>query len=250
MIRLKLNHAKTVLPRSISNGTLAERMQKARVMNLIFYDSLQDSIKNNEITPFAFIRTLKKTLGAKVNLDVIDADKGQKDSKLFYSMNEKGMVNGFDLKFPFMSCENKIHKNSASVFLSGTQMILNEMFNPKIVKRFINLYSNGNNIDQICKFYDENLKKEAVINEESLDKLLKEKNVSSKIDTLQFLRYKLQSEQNTMKSRFLIDNHIQRHNKFKYERPARFYDLDKYHYEDKLACLNSKLLSIIESERN
>jgi hypothetical protein len=38
MLKIKINQAKTYLPLKMAKGTMADRMQKARLLNLKFYE--------------------------------------------------------------------------------------------------------------------------------------------------------------------------------------------------------------------
>ena len=72
MNTFKINHAKNFLPLNIAKGTVEQRMQKARLMNLRFFDNLQDVILKREIKPTAFSRTLKETTKAPIKIEIIN----------------------------------------------------------------------------------------------------------------------------------------------------------------------------------
>lgn len=248
---IKINYVKSNLPLSITKGNVEQRMQKARLFNLKFYDELQGCIKNNEIAPKTFARKLQEVAGYKFGINILPA-KSSDNVKMSYSLNyglKKVEQKGYSLNLPMVFYNEKIHKSSAPKFLKETQNLFNELFNPKIRSRFIALFNKGYDIKSVMKFYESNLTKEAKLTPENLEKFLDGKSAQEKIETLQFCRYKLMSEKNTAQAAYRIDGHIQRHNNLTYVRPDGYYSLDKYQYDEKINTLNSKLAEIIQAER-
>lgn len=249
MITYKINHAKSTIPLAISKGTTAQRMQKARVLNLAFYDKLQGAIKNNQIAPRTFVSKLRSIIGAKPGIYISEVD-SNKNCYTNYCFDAKAKSLGYTIGLPWTDHTQNIHKNNAAFFLKQTQNLLNELFNPKIFSRFIALANSGENIDSILSFYDTNLSQKANLEPEILDKFLENKSNKQKINTLQFLRYKLLSEQNTTQASYQIDKRIEKHNGFRYQRPENYYDMEQYHYENKLRILNENLAEVLQNERN
>lgn len=248
MVKLKLNTSKCFVPLSVSRGTVEQRMQKARVLNLKFYDNLQERIKNNEIKPLTFVRTLRDVVGTGLGISII-CNNPKEVPLSSYLFDEKAFCKGYLLTLPSSNFSNNIHKNSASKFLKVTQNLLNEAFNPKILRRFVELINTGADIKSINDFYSKHLIKESTLTKSDFEKFLMGKTNKEKIDALQFMRYKLISEQNTEKARYQIDRRIQFHNNFTYERSDGYYDLAGSNYELKLQLLNEELAKVINQER-
>lgn len=249
MMKLKIDSAKTFLPISISKGSVTQRMQKARVLNIRFYENLQDKIRNNEVSPRTFIKTLRQTLGANLGIDI--APVGYiKDSFMSYHFDSKAINKGYILGFPLAFYTGKVHKNFAKTFLHETQNMLNEAFNPKILQRYITLINKGYDIKSLTNFYKDNISQTSVLTSEALDKFLVNKKDTEKIDSLQFMRYKLLSEKNTAQASHQIDNKIQQYNNLKYDYPDDYYDITKYHFDEKFKLLETKLADIIKIARS
>ena len=83
-----------------SKGTVEQRLQKARLLNLRFYDNLQDSIINNEIAPKTFANVFKRTLGAKIGLNIFNSN-NNKDYRTLPNFDEKGRSQGYSIFMPF-----------------------------------------------------------------------------------------------------------------------------------------------------
>jgi len=245
MNKIKIDNKKTFIPLKIATGTVKERMQKARVLNLAFYDNLQDKFINDQIAPRTFISTLRKTLGAKIDLKLLESE-SSKEHGMGYFINLNSKVQGYYAKLPLEHYSKKIQKKTAPYFLQEIQSIINETFNPKILKRLVNMINKGYDINKFLIFYRENLSGKAILTEESLNKFLNEKSNAEKIDSIQLFRYKLISEKNTKQAKKQIDRRMERYNDFKY---ITDYNLDKYHYDEKFAILDAKLSEIINSER-
>ncbi len=251
MNTININYAKTCLPLSITRGNVEQRMQKARLFNLKFYDELQSCIKDDKIAPKTFARMLQKVAGHKFGIDILPAQDKSK-SQMNYSLSytpKKTEHKGYILTLPMVFYNEKIHKSYAPIFLKVTQNLFNELFNPKIHSRFMALFKKGYNIKSIMEFYESNLTKQETLIPENLEKFLEGKSAQEKIDSLHFLRYKLMSEKNTAQASSGIDKRIERHNNLQYIRPEGFYSLDKYKYDEKISILNDKLAEIIQNER-
>lgn len=248
MNKFKINNAKTFLPLNVAKGTVEQRMQKARLMNLKFFDNLQDSIRMKEITPAAFSRTLRKTAGAPIKIDIIQSQE-YSPTALMYNYNQNGIANGFVLSLPHTFYTDKIHQNSALKFLKITQDFFNETFNPKIFTRFNTLLNKKYDLKSIFSFYSENVSSKNTLSKSALDKMLDGKKIEEKINILQFFRYKLLSEKNTTEAARNIEKRVERHNNLTYERPEGYFDIAKYQFDEKFKILNEKLSEVISLGR-
>ena len=250
MIKFKINHSKNFVPLSIAKGSQEQRMQKACSYNLAFYDNIQDCIRKNEIAPRTFINKLNSTIGAKLGINIINVEK-QKDAQTSYYFNDKCKSIGYAIELPKSSfSNNNIHKNSARTFLIECQNMLNEAFNPKILQRYVVLFNKGYDITSIKNFYKNNISQTAELKAENLEKFLENKSNTEKIDSLQFIRYKLMSEKNSTEAIEQIDKRIEKHNNFKFVNSSDYYDNKKYQFDEKIEILNKALLNTIKNERS
>lgn len=245
MLNIKINHAKSFIPHKIAKGTTAERLQKARLFNLKFYDNLQYAIINNVVAPRTFVRTLNSVTGSKIQADIYSSEKGD----LKYCFDMYGKSKGYALALPTVLFSDRIHKNSALTFLKVTQELYNEALNPKFLQRFVTMVNKGYKVDKIVDFYLQNISGANQLTPEVLEKFLNGKRAQEQINTLQFLRYKLLSEKNTSQAMRQIEKRVEMHNDLKYERRADYFSLDKYHYDEKFSILESKLSKLLELER-
>ena len=248
MLNIKTNHTKNFIPHKIAKGTTAERLQKARLFNLKFYDRLQDVIINNEIAPRTFTRTLNGVVGSKIQAEVLDSNL-PKDGLLRYCLDMNAKSKGYVLSLPLTFFNKKIHKNNALTFLKVTQSLYNEALNPKFFQRFTTMLRKGYKVDNAVNFYEKNISGTNRLTTENLDNFLNGKRAEEQINTLQFLRYKLLSEKNTAQAMKQIEKRIEMHNGLKYERSADYFNLDKYAFDEKFSILESKLSKLLELER-
>lgn len=248
MNTFKINPTKTFLPLSVAKGTVEQRMQKARLMNLRFFDNLQDVIIKREIKPSAFSRTLKETTKAPIKVGIIPTIKNAPEA-LLYNYDKKLSANGYVLSLPHTFYTEKIHQNSALKFLNITQNFYNEIFNPKIFTRFNTLLNKKYNLKNIITFYKENISSKNSLSKEDLEKMLEGKSAEEKINTLQFFRYKILSEKNIAEAAHNIEKRVEKYDNLKFERPAGYFDTTKYQFEEKFKILNDKLSEIIAHER-
>ena len=74
------------------------------------------------------------------------------------------------------------------------------------------MVNNGYDLKALGKFYTENIANEATLTADALNIYLADKSNIEKIDMLQFMRYKLLTEQNTAQTTFHIDKRIEKYN--------------------------------------
>lgn len=250
MFKIKINNAKTYLPSSMRSGTMEQRFQKARLMNLRFYDNLQDSFRDREVAPRTFAKVLRESSHKDISVEIFESPK-EKSSLLTHKLNKNAENKGYIMFLPFNYLTQKIHKNNAPIFLRETQNFFNEIFNPKIFKRATSLTKNLTLSPKVLEFYAQKVSGTSNFSKLELEAFLSEiNNKKLQIDALQYLRYKLQCEQNTSKAAFQIDRSIEKHGGFKYVKPDNAYSQEKYHYEDKMQIIKDKLIDLINSERN
>lgn len=98
------------------------------------------------------------------------------------------------------------------------------------------------------EFYKKNITKTSTLTTEALNKFLEKKSNEEKINTLQFLRYKLLSEINTANATYQIDRRIEKHNNLIYKVSPDYYNLDKYHYEEKKNLVVNEIYKLIKAQ--
>lgn len=246
---IKINHLKSYLPNNIAKGTVEQRYQKARLLNLKFYDELQDAFRNKEVAPKTFSQILRKSSDKNLRVDIFPSEDGT-TTALHHMINSKGLTEGYTLYLPVNYYSKKIQKNSAKLFLRETQNFFNEIFFPKIFKRNLALLNNLPKNKKLIDFYEKTISGKNKLSEAKLDNFLSDiEQKQTQIDILQFFRYKVLSEQNTEKASYQIDKHIEKHSGFKYIRPDDFYNLDQFGYSEKLELIEKKLLTLINEQR-
>ncbi len=248
MLKIKVNYPKTFAPIAMAKGTTEQRLQLARLMNLRFYDNLQDGIKNREIKPGTFKNILRRTIGQPIKI-VMAESRNPKAGRLLHSLNEKGEAIGYTLELPYTAYYKNIHQSTSLVFLQETQKLFEEVLNPKFFQRFINMLAKGYNTKNVSDFYLNNISKTKKLTGKALDKFLENKSVTEQIETLQFIRYQLIKEQNACVGLKGIDRSIARHTGVKYIRKDDFYEFKDYDFEGKFALIESRLKRLIQTER-
>lgn len=250
MVKLKINYPKSYVPLTMSKGTTEQRLQKARLMNLRFFDNLQDSFKNREVKPSTFKKVLKSTLGCKsVKVNIFDSSTRGTGSQMVHAFNEKGITDGYWIEIPYTGYTQNIKLSSARIFLQETQKFFEEIFNPKFFKRAVSMTNKGYNGKEIINFYQNNVHKTQKLNSKTLENFLKGKPATEQIDTLQFFRYELQKEQNRCKGLKGIEKSIEKHTGLQQVHSSDFFEFKEYNFNQKFEIIENKLRQLIQTER-
>ena len=246
MMKLSINKSKTFLPLSMAKGTTEQRLQKARLLNLKFYDNLHDEFINREVKQSVFKRVLREASGIKPEINIFEANDWKKTT-LTPLLDSRRKVKGFAFFIPLTYWYSNIPQSASQFFLKETQRFFNMICNPKFLTRRFLLFNRGYNIKKVMDFYSQNIAEKQVLTAENLDKFLCGKNADEKINTLQFLRYNLMDDMNVHKAEYRIDKHIEKVESLKFQN--KNYDLSEYQYDEKLALLNQRLNEVIQAER-
>ena len=126
----------------MAKGSTEQRLQLARLMNLRFYDNLQDVIKDKEVKPGTFKKVLKQTIGLPIRVDVVES-RNPKAGQMLHILKGDGVASGYSIELPFTDYYKRIHQSSALIFLQETQKFFEEVLNPKFFKRFITMLGKG-----------------------------------------------------------------------------------------------------------
>ncbi len=246
MMKLSINKSKAFLPLSMSKGTTEQRLQKARLLNLRFYDNLLDKFDNREVKPSVFKRVLKETSGTKPGVEIFDS-KDSRKAFLTPILGSVRKIRGYALYLPLTIWDGNIRQSSTRLFLKETQRFFNEMCKPKFLTRNIAMFNKHYNVREAQEFYSKNIEGKQVLTAEKLDEFLKDKKADEKINTLQFLRYTLQGDKNVSQAQYGIDKHIEKAEHLQF--PNKSYDLSEYQYDEKLNLLNQRLKEVIQIQR-
>ena len=249
MIRLRIDRATTFLPLSLAKGTLQQRLQRAKVLNLKFYDDLQDEFVKREVKPSAFRRVLKETADNKISVNVFDMNT-VKLPKVAMALNIRAnqKVKGFSFYLPFSFVNGKIPKKAQFSFLPETQKFFNSILNPKFLTRKLAVVNhNPEQMQEVLEFYTKNIEGSGVLKKEALHKFLKDKKNDEKINLLQLLRYTLIDEKAVQQAAYSMDRHIEKAENLKFANKS--YDLTPYQYDEKLALLYETLAKTIKDAR-
>lgn len=246
---LKINRPRTFLPLSISRGTVEERLENAKLLNLKFYKNMAYDFKNREIKPATIKRDLKETAGGKINIQTNpdDINPNWKMSSSYWGLTSK--ISGFSFIFPVNYNSKMFEQRNVPQLLTFTQNFFNNIFNPKFLTRKVAMTNKKQNLAGTEKFFTNNVSGTSTHLglSEKLDKLLLDKNYSEKINTLQSLRYDLISEKNTKSAQYQIDKQIEKTEHLQFV--DRDYDMNKYNYDEKLQILNEKLAVVLQKTR-
>lgn len=248
MVKLKIDYPKTFAPLSMAKGSTEQRLQLARLMNLRFYDNLQDVIKDKEVKPGTFKKVLKQTIGLPIRVDVVES-RNPKAGRVLHILKGDGVASGYSIELPFTDYYKRIHQSSALIFLQETQKFFEEVLNPKFFKRFITMLGKGYDMKGITEFYQNNITNTQKLTAKSLDKFLQNKSAIQQIDILQFFRYQLLKEQNQCVGIKGIERGIARHTGLKYIHNDEFYQFKDNDFAEKFALLESRIKHLIRTER-
>lgn len=249
MLKFRIDYNKTHLPMSMVKGTTEQRLHLARLMNLRFFDNLQDSFKGYEVKPGTFKKVLRETVGYPIRIDIAESLNPKSGEMHHVLLGDKGIVRGYSIALPLTYYYKNIHQSTSLIFLQETQKFFEEILNPKFFKRFLTMLGKGYNMKEITDFYQANIHNTQKLTAKSLDKFLQNKSTAQKIDILQFFRYQLLKEQNSCAGIKGIEERIAKYQNLKYNHSGDFYSFKEHDFEEKFALLESRLKHIIQTER-
>ena len=251
MTMITINKSKMFLPLSSAKGTAAQRLEKARQLNLTFYKNLQDRFIKREVKLGAFKQELQKAAGMNLGVEITEVIPQSKVALTHLVSNanlaKTCKIDKYLFELPFTFQKNSIKKCSANIFLRETQKFFNEILNPKFLAREVSLINKYKNLAEAGRFYNENIAGKNQLKTERLENLIKDKPAAEQIDMLQYFRYKLLSEENIHNADYEIDKLIEKMDNMHYEK--KNYDLSAYNYDNKKSVLNKKLADILKNER-
>ena len=73
MLKFRIDYPKTYVPLSMAKGSTEQRLHLAQLMNLRFFDNLQDSFKGCEVKPGTFKKVLVETVGHPIKIDIAES---------------------------------------------------------------------------------------------------------------------------------------------------------------------------------
>lgn len=249
MMNIKIDGKRMFMPLKKAKGTTEQRLQRARELNLQFYDNLQKEFVDRKVTPAKFKSTISKTAGKSFDIDIENPNKHVTPPFSHCAGKSGGeKLDSYLFTIPRSAYfEDTINRSSAPTFLKITQQFFNEIMNPKFFKRAVALMNKSKTANVQMEFYEKNIAGKNELTEKRLDNLLKRTPAKIKVDTLQLFRYKLLSEQNIAKAEPQIDRSIAKADKLFFQN--KNYDLNEYKYDEKLALLNKKLAETLSSQR-
>ena len=249
MLKLRIDYPKTYVPLSMAKGSTEQRLHLARLMNLRFFDNLQDSFKAREVKPGTFKKILRETVGHPIKIDIAESLDPKSGEMRHILLGDKGISRGYSIALPLTDYYKNIHQSTSLIFLQETQKFFEEILNPKFFKRFLTMLGKGYNMKEITEFYQTNIQNTQKLTAKSLDKFLQNKPTAQKIDILQFFRYQLMKEQNSCAGIKGIEGRIAKYQDLKYNHSGDFYSFKEHDFEEKFALLESRLKHIIQTER-
>ena len=249
MLKLRIDYPKTYVPLSMAKGSTEQRLHLARLMNLRFFDNLQDSFKAREVKTGTFKKVLRETVGHPIKIDIAESLDPKSGEMRHILLGDKGISRGYSIALPLTDYYKNIHQSTSLIFLQETQKFFEEILNPKFFKRFLTMLGKGYNMKEITEFYQANIQNTQKLTAKSLDKFLQNKPTAQKIDILQFFRYQLMKEQSSCAGIKGIEGRIAKYQNLKYNHSGDFYSFKEHDFEEKFALLESRLKHIIQTER-
>ena len=249
MLKFRIDYPKTYVPLSMAKGSTEQRLHLAQLMNLRFFDNLEDSFKGREVKPGTFKKVLRETIGYPIKVDIAESSNPRAGKMHHVLLGDKAVSRGYSIALPFTDYYKNIHQSSSLIFLQETQKFFEEILNPKFFKRFITMLGKGYNMKEITEFYQANIQNTQKLTAKSLDKFLQNKPSTQKIDILQYFRYQLIKEQNSCAGIKGIEGRIAKYQGLKYNHSEDFYSFKEHNFDEKFALLESRLKYIIQSER-
>jgi len=229
-MKFLVNYPATYLPLKMSKGTAQQRLDRARELNEAFFQKLRLGFQYSEISPGIFVDMLKKTTSHPIHVEIIRA--GDVMSKNTYHLyDDNGVNNGYLIALP-LSLNGRIVKSDIMSCMAHTQLLFNEILNPKFFKRVLSYFSKSSDARKDQNFYINNISTYKKLTKQDLTEFLKDKTTEQQIDVLQMFRYKLASD----------DNLLQFMSKFKKKLPKEFKGCNSYY-----GCLKK---SVLDEKRN
>ena len=249
MMNIKIDGKKMFMSLKKAKGTTEQRLQRARELNLQFYDNLQKEFVDRKVTPAKFKSTISKTAGKSFDIDIENPNKHVTPPFSHCAGKSGGeKLDSYLFTIPRSAYfEDTINRSSAPTFLKITQQFFNEIMNPKFFKRAVALMNKSKTANVQMEFYEKNIAGKNELTEKRLDNLLKRTPAKIKIDTLQLYRYKLLSENNTREATPMIKKIIAKLDNIMFVNKGN--DLSPYKFEEKMALLNKKLAEVLSAER-
>lgn len=240
-MKFNIDYNKTFLPHSVIRGSQAERFAKAREMNdklRIKLNKVFDGGKT-EITIPRFKQEISRLTGKKggqMPIEVCIVDKG---SDLRHSSFGKATLEGYAFKLPGSLMENTITKGHFYTLLHRTQNFFDELFNPKILKRALIINHKNRANHNEFDFIQNVLLAKNELKEKDLNKILQGRTAATKINVLQYFRYKLLGKIN--------ENQYMQEMRKKLKMNEA--DFSAFHLDEKIKMVSDKLRDIIGKER-
>lgn len=249
MIKFRIDYPKTYVPLAMAKGSTEQRLHLARLMNLRFFDNLQDVIINREVKPRTFKKVLRETVGHPIKIDMAESLDSKSGEMRHILLGNKGISRGYSIALPLTGYYKNIHQSTSLIFLQETQKFFEEILNPKFFKRFLTMFAKGYNMKEITEFYQANIHNTQKLTAKSLDKFLQNKPTNQQIDILQLFRYQLLKEKNNCAGLKGIEDRIAKYQGLRYQHSGDFYRFSEHSFEEKFALLGSRLKHIIQKER-
>lgn len=253
MIKITIDKLSTQLPLKKVKGTVQQRLNKSADMNDKFYENIKDDFEKRDVLPSVYIRKLKKTIGAPINVSISERtyynNPAAGKETTIYINGEDLKQFGYDITLPLNPVTERISARNVLAFMHENLHILDKVFNPKYNARHISLINKGYDINALSKFYFDKLYSKQELKVQDLDTFLKGKKAQEKIDTLQHWRYQLMLEKHAHE---YIENNVQKFSKLILGGNGTFElksTIQKYRFDKKIKIIEEKLSQIIALER-
>lgn len=253
MIKITIDKLSTQLPLKKIKGTVQQRLDKSVAMNDKFYENIKDDFEKRDVLPSVYIRKLKKTIGAPINVSISERTYYNNpvaggETTMFINGEDLRQY-GYDITLPLDPVTERISRNNTRAFMHENMHVLDRIFNPKYNARHISLVNKGYDVNSLSKFYFDKIYSKQELKVQDLDTFLKNKKAQEKIDTLQHWRYQLMLEKHAHE---YIENNIQKFIKLILGNNGTLElnnTIQRYHFDEKIKMIEEKLAQIIGLER-
>lgn len=243
MIKININYEKSFLPQSVIRGTQTERFAKAREMNEKLQGKLNKVFEQGktEITIPRFKQELARVTGKNdkqmpINVFIESSNARVQPSSQF---GRPPYIEGYTFYLPGDIIEKTLTKGYFNIVLRKTQNFFDGLFNPKFLKRSVQLDKRVRTIHSENQFIQDILLSKKEMTEKDLNKVLRGRTPATRINILQLFRYKLLGKIN--------ENQFMQDMRKKSNSPEA--NFSAYHLDEKLKLISENLRDTISQER-
>lgn len=242
MVKININYEKSFLPQSVIRGTQTERFAKAREMNEKLQGKLSKVFEQGKtgITIPRFKQELSRVTGKNDKQMPINVFIDYNDARVQPSQfGRTPYLEGYTFYLPGDIINQTLTKGYFNILLRKTQNFFDGLFNPKFLKRSVQLDKRVRTRHAENQFIQDILLNKKEMTKKDLNKILRGRTPATKINILQLFRYKLLGKIN--ENQFMQD--------MRKKSNSTGADFSAYHLDEKLKLISENLRETIAQER-